>query len=242
MFATPPNTKSSCGGLTLAAIAFSHLLVTDAEPAAIDSSPAMASAAAVVAPALAAPRPWWRREHLLPAPASVTLGSGRLKLSKATLTTASTGLSSTIVDAALARLPRLLFGASVQQCRLPPCNVTRACNATAELGELTTVNVNLTQTGGSWSGLEQGSDESYTLEVSAVGVASVVAPTAAGAVHALETLGQLVKIGFDGTIGICSAPLTIVDRPRFGWRGMMIDSSRHFLPVSVILKVRNVVI
>ena len=180
--------------------------------------------------------PWWRREHLLPAPASVILGAGRLRLTKDKLRLAATGLPSSIVDAALRRLPPLLFGASVQQCRLPPCNSSRACNATADLGELTVVEVKLTQQGGDWSGLAQGSDESYTLHVNAAGTAEVVAPTAAGAVHALETLAQLVKISFAGEVALCSAPLTIADRPRFGWRGMMVDSSRHFLPVPLLLR------
>ena len=52
----------------------------------------------------------------------------------------------------------------------------------------------------------------------------------------LETLGQLVKLSFDGVASICSAPLKIADKPRFGWRGMMVDSSRHFLPVPLLLK------
>ena len=124
--------------------------------------------------------PWWRREFLLPAPTSVALGSGRLKLTKGAFKLASTGVhQSSIVDAALARFPALVFGGSVQQCRLPPCNATRACNATTELGELQAVTVNLTHVGGNWSGLAQGSDESYTLEVTAAGVAAITAPTAA---------------------------------------------------------------
>jgi N-acetyl-beta-hexosaminidase len=180
--------------------------------------------------------PWWRREHLLPAPASVTLSSGRLRLQKGGLTLASVGLQSSIVDAALARLPALLFGASVTQCRLPPCNATRSCNATSELGKLHTLQVNVTQTGGNWSGLAHGSDESYRLQISSAGVASVTAPTASGAVYGLETFAQLVKIGFDGVVAICSAPLVITDAPRFGWRGMMVDSSRHFLPITLLLK------
>ena len=198
----------------------------------------LACAVAACAGALpeAAALPWWRREHLRPAPASVRLGSGRLVLEQSSLELASTGLPSTIVDAALQRLPPLLFGASAQQCRLPPCNATRACNATTELGQLKKVEVRLTKEGGNWSGLRHGADESYTLDVSAAGVASVVAPTAAGAVHGLETLAQLVKLSFDGVASICSAPLKIADKPRFGWRGMMVDSSRHFLPVPLLLK------
>jgi hexosaminidase len=184
---------------------------------------------------------WWRRELLMPAPASVVLGTGRLTLPSepSALRLASVGrFQSTIVDAALSRLPVLLYGASVRQCRVPPCNATRACNSTRDLGVLTGVHVNLTEVGGNWSGLAQGSDESYTLEVGgAAGVASVTAPTAAGAVHALETLAQLVKVAFGDRVGaICSAPLRVVDAPRFSWRGMMVDSSRHFLPVPTLLK------
>jgi hypothetical protein len=36
--------------------------------------------------------PWWRREYLLPAPASVSLGNGRLTLSRDNLKLSSTGL------------------------------------------------------------------------------------------------------------------------------------------------------
>jgi hypothetical protein len=204
--------------------------------AALASTAHLAAAAPATTTTTTTSMPWWRREHLLPAPASVTIGDGRLKLTKGGIKLASVGLQSSIVDAALARLPPLLFGASVAQCRLPPCNATRACNASAELGDLRTVEVNLTQTGGNWSGLAHGSDESYQLQISAAGVASVVAPTAAGAVHGLETFAQLVKIGMDGVVAICSAPLTITDAPRFAWRGMMVDSSRHYLPVPLLLK------
>jgi hexosaminidase len=73
-------------------------------------------------------------------------------------------------------------------------------------------------------------DESYTLEVTATG-AKLGAPTPLGTLHGLQTFLQLVDVSPDGF----SAPaVTIQDKPRFGWRGLMIDSSRHFIPLTVI--------
>ncbi len=73
-------------------------------------------------------------------------------------------------------------------------------------------------------------DESYTLEVGAAG-ATLRAPTSLGALHGLETLLQLPRLEQSGW----SLPLaTISDRPRFPWRGLMIDVARHWQPMEVI--------
>ena len=206
----------------LSALLLLCLSLVAAAPAAAPSGRWASSASAASSPATTAP--WWRREHLVPAPASVALGDGRLALSRAQPPKlVASGLRSTIVDAALARFLPLAFGGSVVQCRLPPCNVTRACNATRELGRLARVEVNLTRAGGNWSGLAHGSDESYRLAVTEAGAATVTAPTAAGAVHGLETLAQLLKQAADGSVALCTVPVAIDDAPRFGWRGMMID-------------------
>src|ERR1700738_753815 len=77
---------------------------------------------------------------------------------------------------------------------------------------------------------EVGEDESYTLEVSSTG-AKLSAATPLGTLHGLQTFLQLVDISPDGF----SAPaVTIQDKPRFPWRGLMIDSSRHFIPLEII--------
>ena len=75
-----------------------------------------------------------------------------------------------------------------------------------------------------------GEDESYRLQVSASG-ARIEAPTSLGAMHGLQTFLQLVRIGPQG---LAAPALTIEDRPRFPWRGLMIDASRHFMPVEVV--------
>jgi len=47
----------------------------------------------------------------------------------------------------------------------------------------------------------------------------------------LQTLLQLVAISSDGFV---VPGVTIQDQPRFPWRGLMIDSARHFIPLDVI--------
>ncbi|GAC1625565.1 MAG: hypothetical protein NVS9B13_21070 [Candidatus Acidiferrum sp.] len=77
---------------------------------------------------------------------------------------------------------------------------------------------------------EADEDESYTLEVTATG-AKLAAATPLGTLHGLQTFLQLADVSPEGF----SAPaVTIQDKPRFGWRGLMIDTSRHFIPMDVI--------
>ena len=75
-----------------------------------------------------------------------------------------------------------------------------------------------------------GEDESYHLEVTSSG-AKLTAPNALGAMHGLQTFLQLVKITPQG---FAAPAVTIDDKPRFQWRGLMIDAGRHFMPVDVI--------
>ena len=73
-------------------------------------------------------------------------------------------------------------------------------------------------------------DESYTLSVGPGG-ARLDAPTPYGALRGMETWLQLVEPAPEGW----QVPaVTIEDRPRFPWRGLLIDSCRHFMPVEVI--------
>jgi hexosaminidase len=73
-------------------------------------------------------------------------------------------------------------------------------------------------------------EESYTLDVTATG-AKLTAPAPLGILHGLETLLQLVQITPDGF----SVPAVhIEDQPRFPWRGLMIDVSRHFITLPAL--------
>src|SRR5208283_902465 len=73
-------------------------------------------------------------------------------------------------------------------------------------------------------------DESYQLEVTPQR-ARLSAPTPVGVLRGVETFLQLVELDAQGF----SAPaMRIADRPRFPWRGLMIDVSRHWMPAEVL--------
>ncbi|MBA0885013.1 beta-N-acetylhexosaminidase [Flavobacterium undicola] len=73
-------------------------------------------------------------------------------------------------------------------------------------------------------------DETYQLSVLSNTI-TINAATDLGALHALETLSQLFQN--NGTEFYFPA-VEVTDAPRFVWRGLMIDASRHFQPVDVI--------
>ena len=73
-------------------------------------------------------------------------------------------------------------------------------------------------------------DESYRLTVSAA-QATLTANTVVGAIRGLESFLQLQ--GNDGH-GIFIQGADIRDTPRFRWRGLLLDVSRHFEPLEVI--------
>ena len=75
-----------------------------------------------------------------------------------------------------------------------------------------------------------GEDESYTLDVTPIR-AKLHAANPLGALRGLQTFLQLIAIAPEDF----SVPAVhIEDRPRFPWRGQMIDSGRHFIPLDVI--------
>lgn len=80
-------------------------------------------------------------------------------------------------------------------------------------------------------------NESYTLSVPSTGGAILTAPTTLGALRGLETFAQLIDYTAAPAPSIASTPVTISDSPRFAWRGLRIDSSRHFLPLNTIFGV-----
>jgi hexosaminidase len=75
-----------------------------------------------------------------------------------------------------------------------------------------------------------GDDESYHLVVSPEN-ATLTAREPLGVIRGLETFLQLVRIGPDG---FAAPAVDISDSPRFGWRGLSMDVSRHFMPLDVI--------
>ncbi|MCI0692978.1 family 20 glycosylhydrolase [candidate division KSB1 bacterium] len=75
-----------------------------------------------------------------------------------------------------------------------------------------------------------GEDESYTLTIAPAQIL-LAAKTDLGALRGLETFLQLLAVDEQGYY---FPSVKIEDAPRFAWRGLMIDASRHFMPVDVV--------
>ncbi|OHT04179.1 N-acetyl-beta-hexosaminidase [Tritrichomonas foetus] len=82
--------------------------------------------------------------------------------------------------------------------------------------------------------------EGYTVDVAENGV-TIKASTSAGFFYGLQTLLQLLPVeiyskstqhGFEWEVPLCH----VQDEPRFGWRGIMLDVSRHFFDKDSIKK------
>ncbi|MGC1614008.1 MAG: family 20 glycosylhydrolase [Candidatus Acidiferrum sp.] len=154
--------------------------------------------------------------NLMPVPSSVQIGAGRL-LVDSSFTVGFTGYTEPRLDRAVERFLRQLSRQTGVQLAVKPSAGPKAIlvihteHASKEIQEL-------------------GEDESYVLEVSASG-AKLSAPTPLGALHGLQTFLQLVEVSPDG---FAASAVTINDKPRFPWRGLMIDSARHFVPIGVV--------
>jgi hexosaminidase len=77
-----------------------------------------------------------------------------------------------------------------------------------------------------------GEDESYRLEVTPDG-AKIDASTPLGAMHGLETFLQLITSTPQGYV---LPAVTIEDKPRFPWRGLLLDVCRHWMPAEVVMR------
>ncbi|XP_055048248.2 beta-hexosaminidase subunit alpha isoform X2 [Misgurnus anguillicaudatus] len=80
---------------------------------------------------------------------------------------------------------------------------------------------------------DEDSDESYNLSVSE-SQALLKSVSVWGALRGLESLSQLVYQDDYGSYFINKTE--IVDFPRFAFRGLLLDTSRHYLPLHAILK------
>ena len=75
-------------------------------------------------------------------------------------------------------------------------------------------------------------DESYTLSMLAAGEVSIIAASSIGLLYGLTSLTQLFFECPGGGVYTKLAPVHIEDAPKFPWRGLNIDTSRTFKPMS----------
>jgi hexosaminidase len=154
---------------------------------------------------------------LMPVPANVNWKTGRLPLNKG-FSIALTGQTDDRLRSYVFRAMRRLEGRTVLE--LPREILTNPQGAALVIETHSTGNAIP----------KLGDDESYALEVSDQ-QAKLTAPTTVGAMRGIETFLQLLEGDKDG---FYFPAVSISDQPRFLWRGLLIDSGRHFQPIEVL--------
>jgi hexosaminidase len=154
---------------------------------------------------------------LMPQPAELAPGSGRLVID-GSFRVAFEGYQEPRLQAAAVRLVRRL----ANETGLPMSDLLEKDPRKA------TLVIHCDHAGEEVQSIRE--DESYRLEVTAQ-QALLAAPTPIGALRGMETFLQLVALDSQGF----GAPaVRIVDRPRFRWRGLLIDVARHWMPEEVL--------
>jgi hexosaminidase len=158
-----------------------------------------------------------QRRNLMPVPANVNWKSGRLPVTK-NFTVALSGKTDERLKSYIFRVIGRLEGRIIFEF---------AREYSADSANATLL-IETTSTGNAIPKL--GDDESYNLEISQ-NQAKLTAQNTVGAMRGLETFLQLLERDKDG---FYFPAVSISDKPRFIWRGLMIDSARHFQPMEVL--------
>eukprot|EP01084_Bolivina_argentea_P142004 249504_1 len=155
-----------------------------------------------------------------PLPSSYIV-SNSLSISLSNSFTISTTSSSTLINNAIERYKSIIFDHTPEN--EPPSNTS------------TINNINIVIKDNNDTNLNYGIDESYTLIFPGIGISS---NTVWGALRALETFSQIIIYNFN--IGYYqSYKVNITDLPRFKWRGLLIDTSRHYQAINSIKTLLN---
>jgi hexosaminidase len=152
--------------------------------------------------------------NLIPMPASVQPGAGQLAITQS-FSVAVTGSHDASLDREIQRFQTQLSRQTGIPFRPKP-------------GAAATFEISASH--GREAIEKFGEDESYELAVTDSG-AKLTAPNPLGILRGLQTFLQLVQIS---DTGFAAPAVVIKDKPRFPWRGMLIDVSRHFIPLDVL--------
>jgi hexosaminidase len=156
-----------------------------------------------------------KTHNLMPVPASLRFNPGRLAITS-TFSIAITGHSDARLTAAIHRtLQRLAARTGLTFALVSPRQVDA-------------LEIQCQGPGKAIPAVDE--DESYSIEVTST-QATLNAPTVVGAIRGLETFLQLLGGDKDGYF---IPAVSIQDKPRFPWRGLMIDIGRHWQPMEVI--------
>ncbi|HXO04565.1 MAG TPA: family 20 glycosylhydrolase [Candidatus Sulfotelmatobacter sp.] len=152
----------------------------------------------------------------MPMPSSLQMGTGALPIA-GSFSVVLDGYKEPRVDRAVQRFVRDLSqetGMPLRYEAVNPANATLVVHADYPSKPIQEVS----------------EDESYVLDVSTSG-AKLTAPNALGIMHGLQTFLQLVEIT---PTGFVAPAVHIEDSPRFPWRGLCMDVSRHFISQEVL--------
>jgi hexosaminidase len=142
--------------------------------------------------------------NLMPWPAKIEMGQGSLAIGP-TIRIAITGYTEPRLQIAAGRL------GEITSDRAAATLVIQCERASAPVQEL-------------------GEDETYRLKITPM-QAHLSAPNPLGILHGLETFRQLIVTGAHG---LEVPAVDIQDQPRFPWRGLHLDVSRHWMPIEVV--------
>jgi hexosaminidase len=150
----------------------------------------------------------------MPLPSTVQAGAGQLAITQS-FSVSVTGVHDASLDAAVQRFQTQLSRQTGMPF-FPKPGATPTLTIHSDRGRETVQKL--------------GEDESYELTVTD-STANLKAATTLGALRGLQTFLQLVQIT---PAGFAAPAVTIKDQPRFPWRGLLIDVSRHFIPLDVL--------
>ncbi len=155
--------------------------------------------------------------HVMPMPSSITPGNGQLPIDES-FKACLTGYADTQLPSSVARfLQRLQNKTGI------PLDLTPSLDTKQAILEI--------QCKGPGEQVQSvAADESYTLEVNSHD-AKLIAASPIGVFRGLETFLQLVDLD---NHSFYVPALRIEDHPRFRWRGLLVDVSRHWEPIEVI--------
>jgi len=153
---------------------------------------------------------------LMPLPSSLELKGGKLYLSSAPKLS-YVGISTERLDRAFERFTKRL------EARMNG-------PATTENEGSVEITIRCDSVSSRFPSMEE--DESYRIKIKGDRI-ELSAPEERGIFHGLETLFQLLEKDEEGWY---VPELEMQDAPRYPWRGLMIDVSRHWIPKSVILR------
>src|SRR5712671_5840183 len=153
--------------------------------------------------------------NLMPMPSTVQLGTGQLLINQS-FSVAVTGTHDASLDHGVQRFVAQLSAQTGIPFRPKNGSASPTLSIHADHGREAVQKL--------------GEDESYELDVTPSGV-KLTALTPLGVLHGLQTFLQLVQ---PDASGFAVPTVTIKDQPRFPWRGLLIDVSRHFIPMDVL--------